>query len=137
MFDKEPPIDSNKLDFKTRSEAFVWMLDYQIRKGIDPMSASEKANEFAEMFAKNMGLPLVLEPELKGVDKYISMAEKIGTYLEKHPKVIEYGIPALTFVAGLFTGKKVEDLEDHKREYKSVQNPDFAQGDNVNLDDLN
>lgn len=136
MFDKEPSIDSNKLEFKTRSEAFTWMLDYQIRKGVDPMAASEKANEFAEMFAKNMGLPLVQEPELKGVDKYISMAEKIGNYLEAHPKVIEYGIPVLTFVAGLFTGKKVEEHDDHhKPPYQSIQDPSFG-NEHVDLDKL-
>ena len=76
------------------------------------MEAAKQANEFAEIFATNMGIPIKLEPEPKGVDKYISMAEKIGNYIEQHPKVVEYGIPALTFVAGLFTGKKVEQIED-------------------------
>lgn len=53
-----------------------------------------------------MGIPLKIEPEPQGVDKYLSMATKIANYIEEHPKVVEYGVPALTFVAGLFTGKK-------------------------------
>ena len=70
------------------------------------MEAAQKANEFADIFAKNMGIPLKIEPEPQGVDKYLSMATKIANYIEEHPKVVEYGVPALTFVAGLFTGKK-------------------------------
>ena len=34
-------------------------------------------------------------------------------FIEEHPKVVEYGVPALTFVAGLFTGKKVEQANDN------------------------
>lgn len=109
--------DKNKqpcnLSFSTRQEAFTYMLGYLINeKCLEPMEAAKQANEFAEIFAINMGIPLKLEPEPKGVDKYLSMAEKIGNYIEQHPKVVEYGIPALTFVAGLFTGKKVEQVED-------------------------
>lgn len=84
------------------------------------LSMKSQANEFAEIFATNMGIPLKVVPEPKGVDKYLSMAEKIGTYIEEHPKVVEYGIPALTFVAGLFTGKKVEQAEDNSHPYQSI-----------------
>lgn len=82
-------------------------------KHADPLEAAQKANEFADIFAKNMGIPLKIEPEPQGVDKYLSMATKIANYIEEHPKVVEYGVPALTFVAGLFTGKKVEQANDN------------------------
>lgn len=82
--------------------------------------AAQKANEFADIFARNMGIPLKIEPEPQGVDKYLSMATKIANYIEEHPKVVEYGVPALTFVAGLFTGKKVEQVNDNMYGQRSV-----------------
>ena len=112
--------DKVKLEFQTRAEAFNFMLNYLVSdKGMDPLEASERADKFAEIYASNIGVPVQKEPELKGVDKYISIAEKIGSYLEAHPKILDYGIPALTFVAGLFTGKKVEEHE--QPEYQSVR----------------
>lgn len=120
LFDKSTNLPTH-ISFSTRSEAFTYMLNYLIsEKKMEPMEAAKQANEFAEIFATNMGIPLKVVPEPKGVDKYLSMAEKIGTYIEEHPKVVEYGIPALTFVAGLFTGKKVEQAEDNSRPYQSI-----------------
>lgn len=98
-----------ELNFKTRSEAFNTMLSYLINdKGLEPMEAARQANEFAEIFATNMGIPNKIEPELKGVDKYISIAEKIGNYADTHPKAVEILLGLGTFLAGVFTGKKVE-----------------------------
>lgn len=102
-----------ELKFASRSDAFSYMLVYLTEeKHEDPLEAAKKANEFADIFAQNMGIPLKQEPEPKGVDKYLSMATKIANYIEEHPKIVEYGIPAVTFVAGLFTGKKVEQITD-------------------------
>ena len=121
MFGKEadPP---KTLEFKSRADAFSYMLAYLINdKKVEPIEAAKQANEFAEIFATNMGIPSKIEPELKGVDKYISIAQKIGDYLSEHPKIIEYGIPAVTFIAGLFTGKKVEEAEDRRPPYQSIR----------------
>lgn len=102
-----------ELHFNTRADAFNYMLLYLTsEKRTDPLDAAKQADEFADIFAKNMGLPLKTEPEPQGVDKYLSMATKIADYIEEHPKVVEYGVPALTFIAGLFTGKKVEQITD-------------------------
>lgn len=112
MFQTKKP--QTELKFTTRVEAFSYMLMYMTEeKHADPLEAAQKANEFADIFAKNMGIPLKIEPEPQGVDKYLSMATKIANYIEEHPKVVEYGVPALTFVAGLFTGKKVEQANDN------------------------
>ena len=99
--------------FSTRAEAFSYMLVYMVEeRHADPLEAAQKANEFADIFATNMNLPLKTEPELKGVDKYLSMATKIANYIEAHPKLVEYGIPAVTFITGLFTGKKAEQIAE-------------------------
>ncbi len=101
--------ESPELKVATRGEAFSYMLSYRIEEmGEDPMEAARKANEFAEIFAVNMGIPLKIEPKPEGVDKYISMAEKIGDYIDSHPKLLDYGIPVATFIAGLITERKID-----------------------------
>lgn len=135
VFSKDEP---KALDFKSRAEAFNYMLSYLINeKKVEPADAAKQANAFAEIFAINMGIPLQVEPELKGVDKYISIAQKIGNYLSENPKIIEYGIPAVTFIAGLFTGKKVEEAEDHRPPYRSIrERPDNQPEQPINFDNI-
>lgn len=116
-------MENTKFEARDRAEAFTYMLNKLIGEGTDPLEAAKKANEFAEIFAVNMGIPLNPEPKLQGVDKYISGAEKIGKFLEEHPKIIELGIPVVTFIAGLFTGKKVEQCED-QHSYHSIRPPE-------------
>jgi hypothetical protein len=113
IFSKKP----KSLQFSTRAEAFNYMLSFLVEeKNIQPLDAAKQANEFAEIFATNMGLPLVIEPKKEGIDKYLSMADKIGKYIQENPKVIEYGVPAITFIFGLLTGKKVDQFETKQDE---------------------
>ena len=95
--------------FASRADAFAYMLAFQLDKNEDPMEAAVKANEFAEIYAKNMGLPQKIEPPVNGVDKYIQMAEKVGDYCEKHPKAANILVGAATFFAGIIAGKKVDN----------------------------
>lgn len=130
MFQQKKP--QTELKFATRAEAFSYMLVYMIEeKNADPLEAAQRANEFADIFAKNMGIPINIEPEQKGVDKYLSMATKVANYIEEHPKVVEYGLPALTFVAGLFTGKKVEQSVDN-----TYLRPIPPQEENIDFDKI-
>lgn len=131
LFDKgKQPLS---LTFNSRAEAFGYMLNYLItEKRLDPMEAATKADQFAEIFAHNMGIPPKVEPEPKGIDKYLSMADKISNYIEEHPKLVEYGIPAVTFIAGLFTGKEEEKLEEQNEAstYQPIRNMSMDNVDN-------
>lgn len=103
--------------FASRSEAFAYMLAYQVEeKHADPMEAAQRANEFADIFAKNTGLPQTIEPQKQGVDKYIDNINKVVCYCEEHPRVIEFITGAATFAVGLFAGKKIEEKEMPKAE---------------------
>lgn len=113
------------LHFSSRADAFMYMLSRLVERGVDPMEAATRANEFAEIFAKNLGIPATIEPEPKGVDKYLSMATKVADYIEQHPKVVEYGVPAITFIAGLFTGKKVEQIAQQPSVHEQQPPIDF------------
>lgn len=99
--------------FSSRSEAFNAMLAYLIdEKNVSPMEAAKQANEFAEIFATNMGLPTNLEPEKKGFDKAVYYLKESVTVIKENPELVQYGVPFLTFLVGLLTGKKVEGMPD-------------------------
>lgn len=103
--------------FLSRTEAFAYMLAYQVEeKHADPMEAAQRANEFADIFAKNTGLKQSVEPKKEGVDKYIDNINKVVCYCEEHPRVIDFVAGAATFAVGLFTGKKIEEKEMPKAE---------------------
>ena len=99
-----------QMKFTTRAEAFAYMLKWQLEeKKADPMEAAEKANQFAEIFAVNTGVPGKSEPEPKGIDKYMQMADKVVCYCDDHPRLVEYVTGAATFLVGLIAGKKIDN----------------------------
>ena len=91
--------------FATRGEAFAYMLQQQLSVGVEAMAAAQKADEFAEIFAKNMQLPEKVEPQPKGLDKVLLSIDKVSVWVDQHPKVVEMIVPTVTFIAGLFTAK--------------------------------
>ena len=98
---------SFETNFRSREEAFSAMLAYLIEEEKkEPMEAAKQANEFAEIFAVNMGLPRKVEPEKKGYDKVMYYMKETTNFVKENPQVVEYLIPAVTFIAGLFTGNK-------------------------------
>lgn len=91
--------------FSTRGEAFAYMLQQQLSAGVEAMAATKKADEFADIFAKNMQLPEKVEPQPKGIDKVLMSIDKVSVWVDQHPKVVEMIVPTVTFIAGLFTAK--------------------------------
>lgn len=104
--------DKQELKFTTRAEAFGYMLSYQLEKGKDPMEAARMANEFADIYAQNIGIPAKEEPKPKGVEKYLVSIDKVVCYCEEHPKIVDFITGAVTFAAGTFFGKKVEEASE-------------------------
>lgn len=108
MFGKKEKIE---VKFATRAEAFAYMLAYQVEKGSEPMEAAEKADVFASIFAKNMGIPEKIEPPPEGIEKYIQSVDKVVCYCEQHPKAVDMITGVASFLAGFIGGKKVEQAE--------------------------
>lgn len=120
--------NESELQFSTRAEAFAYMLKWQLEeKKAEPMEAAEKANQFADIFAKNMGIPGKVEPQPEGIDRYLQMADKVMIYCDQHPKAVDMVIGAVTFIAGAVTGKKVA-----QNEQPQIQQHDPIDFDNVN-----
>lgn len=102
--------------FGSRADAFAYMMAYLTEKGRNPMDAAREANEFASIFAKNMGMPDKTEPQAEGVDKYIQTFEKVCSYCEEHPRILEFAAGAVTFFAGLVAGKKEEQTQEIRQQ---------------------
>lgn len=106
FFKKTSAQTSNTNNFATRAEAFAYMLAYQLdEKNADPLVAAQKANEFADIYAKNLSLPNNMEPKPEGIDYYLQMIDKVSNYCDKHPKVTELLLGAVSFVGGLVVSK--------------------------------
>lgn len=95
------------------------------------MQAAKEANQFAEIFAVNMGLPTTVEPERKGYDKVMYYVKETVTMVKENPEIVNFLIPAATFVAGLFTGKKVEQNQEPQPEQ-----PPQQQYEPINFDEV-
>lgn len=123
---------SFETNFRSRAEAFNSMLAYLIEeRKIDPMQAAKEANQFAEIFAVNMGLPTTVEPERKGYDKVMYYVKETVAMVKENPEIVNFLIPAATFVAGLFTGKKVEQNQEPQPEQ-----PPQQQYEPINFDEV-
>lgn len=94
--------------FTSRAEAFAFMLQYQLERTGDPMEAAKRANDFADIFATNLGIPSTSEPPPQGIDKHLQTIDKVVCYCEEHPRVVEFAAGALTFLVGAVFGKKTE-----------------------------
>jgi hypothetical protein len=109
MFGKKEKIE---VKFSSRAEAFAFMLAYQVERCSDPMEAAEKADAFASIFAKNMGLPEKIEPPKEGVEKYLQSIDKVVSYCDEHPKAIDMVTGVATFILGAVTGKKAGQTQE-------------------------
>lgn len=110
--------------FRSREEAFSAMLAYLIEEEKkNPMLAAKEANEFAEIFAVNMGLPTKVEPERKGYEKVMYYVKETTTMIKENPEIVNLLVPAATFIAGLFTGKKVEQNTEQQAQPQQPAQP--------------
>lgn len=130
LFERKQPLALQ--GFKTRKDAFEAMLLYLINdKNIDPMDASKQADEFASIFAKNMGLPEQVEPERKGVDSWLNSVKKTTTWIKENPEIVEIGKPillgAFTAIAGVFTGAKISEKKTVDENVAPRELIDFSQ----------
>lgn len=98
MFSKDKAIPPT---FKSRSEAFDYMLSELIRKGEDMMKAAEKANAFAEIVATNKSLPNTSPVPLNTMERVVGYIKMAAQLKKDNPEVWELITGAL---GGLVSG---------------------------------
>lgn len=114
LFDKKIPIQAK---FACSADAYIYILNYELEKGTDPIKAAEKADSFTDMYVKHTGIPKMIAPEPQGIDKAIVMIQKVIKVGKDYPEIVDVLKGVVVFGSGMFAGKAVEDkVEEEKRE---------------------
>lgn len=98
--------------FKSRAEAFDYMLTSLCEKGEDVMEAAKKAEAFAEIVAKNRSLP---EAPKNFVGQCMDMLKQVSEVKQQYPDAWEILSGVLGGVVGVIAGTKIEDAEDDQK----------------------
>ena len=95
--------------FRSKSEAFDYMFATLCEQGEDMMEAAKKAEQFAEIVAKNKSLPDVPKNML---GKCMDMLKQVAEIKKEHPEAWEVVSGLAGGIFGAVVGtSKVEDEE--------------------------
>lgn len=97
--------------FKSRAEAFDYMLTSLCEKGEDVMEAAKKAEDFAEIVAKNRSLP---EIPKNFVGQCMDMLKQVSEVKQQYPDAWEILSGVLGGVVGVIAGTKTTEAEDEQ-----------------------
>jgi hypothetical protein len=97
--------------FKSRAEAFDYMLAKLTEQGEDIMKAAEKAEAFAEIIAKNRALP---EAPKNFINQCVDVIKQVAEVKKEYPDAWEAVGGILSGVIGIIGGKKAAEIADEK-----------------------
>lgn len=97
--------------FKSRAEAFDYMLTSLCEKGEDVMEAAKKAEAFAEIVAKNRSLP---EVPKNFVGQCMDMLKQVSEVKQQYPDAWEILSGVLGGVVGVIAGSNNTEAEDEQ-----------------------
>ena len=97
--------------FKSRAEAFDYMLTSLCEKGEDVMEAAKKAEAFAEIVAKNRSLP---ETPKNFVGQCMDMLKQVSEVKQQYPDAWDILSGVLGGVVGVIAGTKVAEADDEQ-----------------------
>lgn len=83
--------------FRTRSEAFDYLFTSLVQDNVDMEVAAQRANAFADIVAKNKGLPDLPEKPKTAIEKGVGYLQQVLVIKKDHPEIWE-------LVAGLAGG---------------------------------
>lgn len=101
----------NPPSFRSRAEAFDYMLTRLTEQGEDLMTAAEKAEAFAEIIAKNRALP---EAPKNIIGQCVDVIKQVAEVKKDYPEAWEAVGGILSGVIGLIGGKKAAEITDDK-----------------------
>lgn len=99
--------------FTSRADAFQYMFGELYQNGADPLSAADRANDFANVVAENLCLPKEPEKPKTAVEQGISILKQVTVIKREYPDVWDLLVGALGGVIGSIAGvKATEELEE-------------------------
>lgn len=99
--------------FSSRAEAFDYMFSEMCDRGADLHDAAKRADEFANIIAKNRALPDAPEKQKNAIEKCVVYLQQISVIKKEHPEVWNLASGALGGLIGAFVGSKSAQSEEN------------------------
>lgn len=97
--------------FGSRAEAFDYMFSEMCDRGADLHDAAKRADEFANLIAKNRALPDAPEKQKNAIEKCVVYLQQISVIKKEHPEVWNLASGALGGLIGAFVGSKASNAD--------------------------
>lgn len=98
--------------FTSRAEAFDYMFAELCDRGADLADAAKRADEFADIIAKNRSLPAAPEKQKNVVEKCVVFLQQVSVIKKENPEIWSLAAGAIGGLLGAITGAKVAE-ESH------------------------
>ena len=98
--------------FRSRAEAFDYMFAEMCNRGADLSDAARRADEFADIIAKNRALPDAPEKPKNAIETCVGYLQQITVIKRDHPEIWELASGAIGGLIGAFVGSKSADNND-------------------------
>ena len=108
--------------FTSRAEAFDYMFAEMCDRGADLSDAAKRADEFADIIAKNRSLPTAPEKQKNVVEKCVVFLQQVSVIKKENPEVWNLAAGAIGGLIGAFAGTKAAE-EPHQDDVPPP--PDF------------
>lgn len=95
--------------FATRSDAFDYLMAELVGDGVDVEEAAQRANAFADIVAKNKGLPDLPEKPKSTIEKGVGYLQQVLVIKKEHPEIWELLAGLAGGAIGAFAGIKTTD----------------------------
>ena len=73
--------------FCTRSDAFDYLMTELVSEGVEVEEAAQRANAFADIVAKNKGLPDLPEKPKNVIEKGVGYLQQVLVIKKDHPEL--------------------------------------------------
>lgn len=98
--------------FSSRAEAFDYMFALMCDRGADLHEAAKKADDFADIIAKNRALPDAPEKPKNVIDRCVGYLQQITVIKRDHPEIWDLATGAIGGVIGAVVGSKSANTDD-------------------------
>ena len=109
--------------FRSRAEAFDYMFTEMCDRGADLHDAAKKADEFADIIAKNRSLPDAPEKQKNIIETCVVYLQQISTIKKEHPEIWTLASGAIGGLIGAFAGSKAVTEDEDQESVPPL--PDF------------
>lgn len=101
--------------FRSRAEAFDYMFAEMCDRGAELSDAAKRADEFADIIAKNRALPDAPEKQKNMIETCVGYLQQITVIKRDHPEVWSLAAGALGGLIGAVAGTKANVNEEEEQ----------------------